>query len=215
MKMKKKLTYLLLLLLLPLLGGCDTEDNVLEIFTGKTWKLTYIALEGQHQMFDFWNENTDAAQRSLQLLEQGSTFIIEFNGSETADYVGGDFEAQAVNRSITGNWAANGASRELSLNNLRTSGSAYPFILYILFVTVYLGAQMFQGFSWLDIGFYMSGYQHFTDEPYVSYFLGQWLLSFQLTSWLCKAFSIDSYLGLRVLHLIFVVLPQTVIYLLK
>ena len=80
------------------------------------------------------------------------------------------------------------------MHNLRTSGSAYPFILYILFVTVYLGAQMFQGFSWLDIGFYMSGYQHFTDEPYVSYFLGQWLLSFQLTSWLCKAFSIDSYL---------------------
>ena len=73
--------------------------------------------------------------------------------------------------------------------------------------------QMFQGFSWLDIGFYMSGYQHFTDEPYVSYFLGQWLLSFQLTSWLCKTFSIDSYLGLRVLHLIFVVLSQTVIYL--
>ena len=101
------------------------------------------------------------------------------------------------------------------MHNLRTSGSAYPFILYILFVTVYLGAQMFQGFSWLDIGFYMSGYQHFTDEPYVSYFLGQWLLSFQLTSWLCKAFSIDSYLGLRVLHLIFVVLSQTVIYLLK
>lgn len=99
------------------------------------------------------------------------------------------------------------------MHNLRTSGSAYPFILYILFVTVYLGAQMFQGFSWLDIGFYISGYQHFTDEPYVSYFLGQWLLSFQLTSWLCKAFSIDSYLGLRVLHLIFVVLSQTVIYL--
>ena len=41
------------------------------------------------------------------------------------------------------------------MHNLRTSGSAYPFILYILFVTVYLGAQMFQGFSWLDIGFYM------------------------------------------------------------
>ena len=42
----------------------------------------------------------------------------------------------------------------MSMHNLRTSGSAYPFILYILFVTVYLGAQMFQGFSWLDIGFY-------------------------------------------------------------
>jgi len=133
MKMKTKLTYLLLLLLLPLLGGCDEEDDVLEIFTEKTWtgkawkiktwKLTYIALEGQHQMFDFWNEDTNAAQRSLQLLEQGSTFIIEFNGGETADYVGGDFEARAVNRSVTGNWAANGASRELRLTDLHTSGN--------------------------------------------------------------------------------------------
>lgn len=146
MKMKKKLTYLLLLLLLPLLGGCDTEDNVLEIFTGKTWKLTYIALEGQHQMFDFWNENTDAAQRSLQLLEQGSTFIIEFNGSETADYVGGDFEAQAVNRSITGNWAANGASRELSLNNLRTSGNDSD-ILAQAFLTGLQNAVRYSGDS--------------------------------------------------------------------
>lgn len=144
--MKKKLTYLLLLLLLPLLGGCDTEDNVLEIFTGKTWKLTYIALEGQHQMFDFWNENTDAAQRSLQLLEQGSTFIIEFNGSETADYVGGDFEAQAVNRSITGNWAANGASRELSLNNLRTSGNDSD-ILAQAFLTGLQNAVRYSGDS--------------------------------------------------------------------
>lgn len=146
MKMKKKLTYLLLLLLLPLLGGCDTEDNVLEIFTGKTWKLTYIALEGQHQMFDFWNENTGAAQRSLQLLEQGSTFIIEFNGSETADYVGGDFEAQAVNRSITGNWAANGASRELSLNNLRTSGNDSD-ILAQAFLTGLQNAVRYSGDS--------------------------------------------------------------------
>ena len=146
MRLNKTLRYLLLLLLLPLLGGCDTEDNVLEIFTGKTWKLTYIALEGQHQMFDFWNENTDAARRSLQLLEQGSTFIIEFNGSETADYVGGDFEAQAVNRSITGNWAANGASRELSLNNLRTSGNDSD-ILAQAFLTGLQNAVRYSGDS--------------------------------------------------------------------
>ena len=123
MKMKKKLTYLLLLLLLPLLGGCDTADNVLEIFTGKTWKLTYIALEGQHQMFDFWNNDTNAAQRSMQLLEQDATFTVEFNGGEPAEHVGGDFEALAVNRSATGTWAANGATRELSLHDIRTSGS--------------------------------------------------------------------------------------------
>lgn len=123
MKMNTKLAFLLMLILLPLLGGCDEEDDVMEIFTGKTWKLTYIALEGQHQMFNFWNNDTNAAKRSMQLLEQESSFTVEFNGSELTEYVGGDFEALAVNCSLKGNWAANGASRELRLIDIRTSGN--------------------------------------------------------------------------------------------
>lgn len=123
MKMNTKLAFLLMLILLPLLGGCDEEDDVMEIFTGKTWKLTYIALEGQHQMFNFWNNDTNAAKRSMQLLEQESSFTVEFNGSELTEYVGGDFEALAVNCSLRGNWAANGASRELRLIDIRTSGN--------------------------------------------------------------------------------------------
>lgn len=92
------------------------------------------------------------------------------------------------------------------------AGTDIVFILYSVFATVYLGIQMFQGFSYLDIGFYMSGYQHFNDDPYVSYFLGQWLLSFNLTSALCRLFSINTYLGLRILHLLFIIISQTVIY---
>lgn len=92
------------------------------------------------------------------------------------------------------------------------AGTDIVFILYSVFATVYLGIQMFQGFSYLDIGFYISGYQHFNDDPYVSYFLGQWLLSFNLTSALCRLFSINTYLGLRILHLLFIIISQTVIY---
>lgn len=87
------------------------------------------------------------------------------------------------------------------------------FILYLLFVAVYLGAQMFQGFSWLDIGMYMSGYRHFTSDPYASYFLGQWILTYDLTSSLCRIFSIDSFMGLRILHLVYVLVMQTAVYL--
>lgn len=92
------------------------------------------------------------------------------------------------------------------------AGTDIVFIIYSVFATVYLGIQMFQGFSYLDIGFYMSGYQHFNDDPYVSYFLGQWLLSFNLTSALCRLFSINTYLGLRILHLLFIIISQTAIY---
>lgn len=87
-----------------------------------------------------------------------------------------------------------------------------PFFCYMMFVALYLGVQMFQGLSYLDIGFYMSGYLHFTDEPLVSYYLGQWLMTFVMSSALGKVFGITSYMGFRVLHLVFVLLSQTVVY---
>lgn len=121
--MKKILTLLLCVALLPLLAGCNESDDVAEIFTGKTWKLTYIALDGQHQWFDFWDGNEDANQRSLKELEKGATFTVTFHGSDTEEIVGGEFEAQAINCHLTGYWNADGHSRDLHLTNVRTTGS--------------------------------------------------------------------------------------------
>ena len=88
-----------------------------------------------------------------------------------------------------------------------------PFIAYILFAAAFLGIQMFQGLSYLDIGFYMSGYQHFRDDPVTVYFLGQWLMTFLSMSALCDLLSVNSYMGLRIMHLIFVIGFQIIIYL--
>ena len=121
--MKKILTLLLCAVLLPLLAGCDGSDDVAEIFTGKTWKLTYIALEGQHQWVDFWDGNEAARQRSMKELEKSATFTVTFQGSEAEGVVGGEFEAQAINGRTTGYWSADGGSRKLSTTNIRTTGS--------------------------------------------------------------------------------------------
>lgn len=91
----------------------------------------------------------------------------------------------------------------------------YPrmtFAAYLLFVAVFLGVQMFQGLSWLDIGMYMSGAEHFNSDPYASYFLGQWILTYDLTGMLCRMFSADSFMGLRVMHLVYVLLTQIIVY---
>jgi len=103
-------------------------------------------------------------------------------------------------------------NRFFCIKTLNKAGDM-PFATYLLFAAAYLGIQMFQGLSFLDIGFYMSGYQHFNSEPTVSYYLGQWLMTFVTTSAICKALAINSYMGLRVMHLIFVLLSQTIIYL--
>ncbi len=94
----------------------------------------------------------------------------------------------------------------------KTISDHRAFIIYIIFATIYLGMQMFQGFSFLDIGIYMSGYQHFSNEPHTTYYLGQWLLTYQLSSLICKALTIKTFLGIRLLHLALTILSQTVIY---
>ena len=38
---------LLMFSLLPLLSGCDNEDDVIGIFTGKTWKLSRLTNKGK------------------------------------------------------------------------------------------------------------------------------------------------------------------------
>ena len=45
MKLKHYI-YMLLVTALPVLCGCNNEDDVVEIFTGKTWKLSKISAEG-------------------------------------------------------------------------------------------------------------------------------------------------------------------------
>ena len=93
--MKKTLTYtlyhVLLLLLFPLFfASCNTEDDVIEIFTGKTWKLTFIATEGSYEQVDFWSGNEAARKKSMEELAKSGTFILNFNGDEINGVVEGE-----------------------------------------------------------------------------------------------------------------------------
>ena len=58
-----------LLLLLPLFSGCNDSDDVAAIFTGKTWKLNYITVDGGHEMFGFW-ENEEQEKASIKELKK-------------------------------------------------------------------------------------------------------------------------------------------------
>ena len=42
---------LLMFSLLPLLSGCDNEDDVIGIFTGKPWKLSRLANKDSNRQF--------------------------------------------------------------------------------------------------------------------------------------------------------------------
>lgn len=42
-----------LTLVIPFLSGCNDTDDVQKIFTGKTWKMTYITKKNEHSWYKF------------------------------------------------------------------------------------------------------------------------------------------------------------------
>ena len=64
---------LLMFSLLPLLSGCDNEDDVIGIFTGKTWKLSRLANKDSNRQFysGLWKdeEAKRKSRRSFRLAQ--------------------------------------------------------------------------------------------------------------------------------------------------
>ena len=85
--------------------------------------------------------------------------------------------------------------------------------LYLALAALFLFFTSLQGISHYDIGFYLSGYQHFNEDPYASYFLGQWFLTFRIVGYICNTLGIDTFLGIRILRILLLLVMQTIIYL--
>lgn len=110
---------MLLLAALPLLCGCNNEDDVAEIFTGKTWKLSKISAEGSNIQFNYWsNDNAEgtAFQKSMALLKSTDNFTIGFTGGEINNVVGGTFSGKGVVATFNGKWQADGESHQLNMS---------------------------------------------------------------------------------------------------
>lgn len=84
---------------------------------------------------------------------------------------------------------------------------------YFVLAAIFLLGLSRRGLSYLDAGMYMSGYQYFNEDPLATSFLGQWLMSYELTGALMKWLSIDTYYGLRVLRMALVMLIEVCVYL--
>lgn len=116
-----KQTYrlLLVLLLLPLLSGCNNEDDVAEIFTGKTWKLSRLTNKGSSAPFypGIWNNDKDMEESLNKLNRETAYFTLEFEGEELdGELMGAKISGRGVNASISGTWNADGKSKELTFN---------------------------------------------------------------------------------------------------
>ena len=112
MKKRLILKVLGLLLLLPMFSGCNDTDDVAGIFTGKTWKLTYITKANGHGWYNF----PDIADESnvMEYINGKKTFMLVFSGSVEDDIIQGTFTGSgAIN--TNGTWSANCKNQEFGM----------------------------------------------------------------------------------------------------
>lgn len=118
--MKKYSWIWALVLLFPLLSGCSTSDDVKAIFTGKTWKLTYIS-QGKGSTWYKYPDVTESNYKEYDPANPNARkFTIEFSGAEQNDVITGSFNGTG-SVSMKGTWNANGESKAF---NAEVSGSA-------------------------------------------------------------------------------------------
>lgn len=102
------------LLLLPFFAGCNDSDDVAAIFTGKTWKLNYITVDGGHDMFPFW-ENEDQKRKIFEELNKPGNYNIVFDGIVEGDVIQGSVQGSLIsNKSFKGTWNANGKNNKFN-----------------------------------------------------------------------------------------------------
>lgn len=141
-----KLRYILsLLLLLPVLSACDQTDDVIEIFTGKTWKLTGIYYKGggNDWCMDYWSNQSDK-DASDKLFEKAGNFTIRFTGVENGDEALGEYEGYVTNSAIKGKWTANGKNNSFGITG-QGDPSGSEDILGKAFINGLIKADKYEG----------------------------------------------------------------------
>ena len=139
---------LLMFSLLPLLSGCDNEDDVIGIFTGKTWKLSRLTNKGSNAQFypNLWNNNEEEIKKSQdKLYNQKSTFTLNFEGTELdGELMGTTVNGQGINSSVNGTWKADGASGSLSIS-VKVTGAAESDALAKAFISGLQNVYKYEG----------------------------------------------------------------------
>lgn len=137
-----KLKYIItLILMLPILSACNQTDDVIEIFTGKNWKLNYIADSKGDCMRSYVNDEAqwDAA---MEQLKKDGNFIISFTGAEVEGVVIGEYNGRATLQ-LSGKWEANGKNN--SFKTTPESAGASETLLGKVFVEALKNAYKYEG----------------------------------------------------------------------
>lgn len=105
-------------------AACNDEDNVTEIFNGKTWKLSRLTTKGSKGQFyeGLWaSEKEEEASR--EALKNKGFFTLNFNLAEVNQETTGTADAHGILANITNaSVTVNGKTRDLGISG-KTTGA--------------------------------------------------------------------------------------------
>ena len=110
-----------LTLVIPFLSGCNDTDDVQKIFTGKTWKMTYITKKNEHSWYKF-TDVSEAIYKSYDPINGTKAFKIAFTGSTEDNIIRGEFSGSG-SVTFTGTWQADGKSNEFRITGIKNQPS--------------------------------------------------------------------------------------------
>lgn len=110
--MRIKYAWLIILLLPFLFSSCNDTDDVQEIFTGRTWRLTYITKKNEHGWYKFPGVN-ESVYKTYDPITGSRKFIIDFTGNTVDDILTGDFTGNGAVQ-MNGTFMANGENNVFS-----------------------------------------------------------------------------------------------------
>ena len=104
---------LYLILTLPLLWGCNNEDNVDEIFVSGTWNVGNFYNGGD------WDKLNDGARPAFTKEDD----LKALNYLTVTFLEDGTLQGRMNNGTFTANWQANGEDRTISITQLKTTAT--------------------------------------------------------------------------------------------
>lgn len=104
---------LYLMLTLPLLWGCNNEDNVDEIFVSGTWNVGNFYNGGD------WDKLNDGARPAFTKEDD----LKALNYLSVTFMEDGTLQGRMNNGTFTANWKANGEDRTISITQLKTTAT--------------------------------------------------------------------------------------------
>lgn len=135
MKLKK---FLLLLILLPFLHGCNNEDDIGAIFSG-TWKLnnfyTTTDWNNDRKSIAVYDLSTPGGRKAIEQINQSGKFIINFSD--------GVFTATADDKTFSGTWQADGKNNTVFMKI--TAGGSSSDAIGKKFIDAIVTARFYKG----------------------------------------------------------------------